>query len=192
MTTRPACLAVLAALALTTAGCAADRPAAAPPPAAASTGVSAAGVSAPGVSAPGVSATGRLICSDEAQEDIATATGLPTSRPVTGTLKGNEYSCEYTYPAGSMTLSVTELADDAGTDAFFGSARQTWAASEHLPGIGQDAYQSQDGSTVVRKDRKVLRIDVSGLPARFGQPPTARRQLAAAVAVVIMDCWTES
>ncbi|GIH16664.1 hypothetical protein [Rugosimonospora africana] len=181
MTSKLGRLVVLVALTVTVAGCGPDRHVAAP----------GAAVSA-GASAAGVSATGRLICSDEAQEDIATAVGLPTSRPVAGTLRGNEYSCDYTYPAGTMALSVTEFADDAGTDAFFGSVRTSWAGSAQLAGIGQDAYQSQDGSMVVRKDRKVLRVDVGGLPARFGQPPTTRRQLAAAVAVVIMDCWTES
>jgi hypothetical protein len=179
MTARRVCLALLVALTLTAAGCAPHRP-----------GTAAGAPASATASAAGVSATGRLICSDEAQEDIATAVGLPTSRPVAGTLKGDEYSCEYAYPAGTMRLSVTELADDASTDAFFGSLRQTSAASEHLAGIGEDAYQSQDGSMVVRKDRKVLRVDVAGLPAQFGQPRTGRRQLAAAVAVVIMECWT--
>jgi hypothetical protein len=180
MTSRWVRLVALAALLSAAAGCAADRSTATPRtprPA--------------GAPATGVSATGQLICSTEAQEDIATAVGLPTSRPVVGTLRGNEYSCEYAYPGGTMALSVTELADDAGTDAFFDSVRQTSAASERLAGIGQDAYQNQDGSMVVRKDRKVLRVGVDGLPARFGQPPTARRQLAAAVALVIMECWTQ-
>jgi hypothetical protein len=181
MTARLARLVLLVALTVTAAGCASQRPSGAPGAAPSATA---------GASATGVSATGRLICSDEAQEDIATAVGLPTSRPVAGTLKGDEYSCEYAYPAGTMRLSVTELADDASTDAFFGSLRQASAASEHLAGIGEDAYQSQDGSMVVRKDRKVLRVDVGGLPAQYGQPPTTRRQLAAAVAVVIMACWT--
>jgi hypothetical protein len=42
----------------------------------------------------------------------------------------------------------------------------------------------------VHKDFLVLRIDVGGLPGRFGQPPLSRSEAARRVGADIMACWT--
>jgi hypothetical protein len=47
-------------------------------------------------------------------------------------------------------------------------------------------FTTKDFSVVVRKDYKVLLIDISGLPARFGTPPASRGEVAG----TILDCWT--
>jgi hypothetical protein len=43
---------------------------------------------------------------------------------------------------------------------------------------------------VVRKDWKILTVDISGLPAQFGRPPTSRGDVAVTVADVILACWS--
>ena len=43
-----------------------------------------------------------------------------------------------------------------------------------LESLGQGAFQTTNGSVVVRKDWKVLLVDDTGLPAQFGTPPTRR------------------
>jgi hypothetical protein len=43
---------------------------------------------------------------------------------------------------------------------------------------------------VVRKDWKVLLVDVADLPAQFGQPPTSSGDAAVSVADVILGCWS--
>ena len=59
-----------------------------------------------------------------------------------------------------------------------------------VDGIGQGAFQGADGSMVVRKDYKVLDIDVRGIPAHFGVPPIDRSEAAVRIAIVVMGCWT--
>jgi hypothetical protein len=59
-----------------------------------------------------------------------------------------------------------------------------------LNGLGDAAFAGPDGSVVVRKDFKVLRIDVGKLPAQFGQPPRPRAEVATTAATIIMNCWT--
>jgi hypothetical protein len=49
---------------------------------------------------------------------------------------------------------------------------------------------ARNGSAVVRKDYRVLLVDVSRLPARFGKPIASRSDMSAGVAGVIMGCWT--
>jgi hypothetical protein len=42
---------------------------------------------------------------------------------------------------------------------------------------------------VVRKDWKVLLVNIAGLPAQFAVPPTNRADVAVTVADVILGCW---
>ena len=71
-----------------------------------------------------------------------------------------------------MALSVKELSSWAQTYAYF-DARHPTGQARTLQGLGQGAFQTTDGSVVVRKDWKVLLVDSSGLPAQFGVPPTS-------------------
>ena len=61
--------------------------------------------------------------------------------------------------------------------------------SRDLEALGQAAFQTTDGSVVVRKDWKVLLVDDPGLPAQFGIPPTSSGDVAVTVADVILGCW---
>jgi hypothetical protein len=131
----------------------------------------------------------QMICAAEAQREIATAFGIASSQPVTGSWSGRLYSCRYVYPVGEMGLSVMELPDAAATTVYYAAARRVVTAAVALPGLGEAAFAGPDGSTVVRKDFKVLKIDVSRLPERFGQPPQSRANAAYNVAVIIMSCW---
>lgn len=56
--------------------------------------------------------------------------------------------------------------------------------------IAQGSFRTTNGSLVVRKDYKVLVIDVSHLPAKLGAPPADRASIAVSIAAVIMECWT--
>jgi hypothetical protein len=48
---------------------------------------------------------------------------------------------------------------------------------------------ASNDSVVIRKDNKVLSVDVTNLPQSFGNPPITREDVAFDVATVIMDCW---
>jgi hypothetical protein len=129
-----------------------------------------------------------MVCSREAQGDIKEALGLKATVP-SKTWKDHDYVCPYDYPDGHFTLSVKELSSWSQTLAYFHSLGQHMGVTRKLANLGQGAFQTTDGSVVVRKDWKVLLVNVAALPARFGVPPTSSGDVAVTVADVILGCW---
>ena len=128
------------------------------------------------------------VCSHEASSEIDSALGekANVSRP---TWVDHLYQCHYGYPSGSMLLSVKELSSWAETKAYFDGLAASLGKSRELKGLGQGAFQTTDGSVVVRKDWKVLLVDSTGLPPQFGVPPTSSGDVAVTVGDVILGCW---
>ncbi len=139
---------------------------------------------------PSVSA--KMICTPEAQKEIYdSATGVKTIAPFKPTWVDHVYSCDYVYPGGAtMRLSVKEVSSVAETTAYFDSLATKLHKTDARSGLGQGAFQVRDGSLVVRKDFKILLIDVTKLPAQFGVPADTRANVAINVGVTIMGCWT--
>jgi len=133
-----------------------------------------------------------MVCSHEAQKEMANALG-ETASVSTPTWVGHTYSCTYHYPGatppGSFTVSVRELSSWPETYAYYNGLAATMGKSLDLQSLGQAAFQTTDGSVVVRKDWKVLLVDNSGLPPQFGVPPTSSASVAVTVADVILGCW---
>ena len=130
----------------------------------------------------------KQVCQQEAQADIASALGEKATVS-TPTWVDHLYSCRYSYPAGSMVLSVKELSSWAQTFAYFKVSASQMGNTRSLANLGQGAFQTTDGSVVVRKDWKILLVDISGLPAQFGVPPTSSGDVAVTVGDVILGCW---
>jgi len=134
------------------------------------------------------------VCSAEAQREMASALGeaAHVTKPV-WSLPAHQYSCTYAYPsaspAGSFTLTVKELSSWNQTYAFYDALAAKLGNAGTLDSLGQAAFQTTDGSVVVRKDWKVLLVDNAGLPAQFGVPPTSSASVAVTVADVILGCW---
>jgi hypothetical protein len=97
--------------------------------------------------------------------------------------------CTYEYPHASFTLSVKELSSWSQTFSYFHALGQKMGVTRKLANLGQGSFQTTDGSVVVRKDWKVLLVNVAGLPPRFGVPPTSSADIAVTVADVILGCW---
>ena len=135
--------------------------------------------------APSVSA--KMICASEAQTDLAAALGVHTTQPVVPTWTNHIYSCRYIYHNAVMVLSVKELSSKSETDGYFTSLKYRF-------GLGQDfgagGFITKNRSVVVSKDYKVLLVDISGLPSRFGVPPLSRGKIALKAAGTILSCWT--
>jgi hypothetical protein len=130
-----------------------------------------------------------MVCAHEAQKEIDSALGerATVSHP---TWVDHLYRCRYGYPSGSsMELSVKELSSWAETKQYFNGLAATLGRSRQLQGLGQGAFQTTDGSVVVRKDWKVLLVDSTGLSAQFGVPPTSSGDVAVTVADLILGCW---
>jgi hypothetical protein len=138
----------------------------------------------------GPSASALMVCSTEAQADIEEAIGARVSSPPTSSFADHLFTCDYLYPGGTMVLTVKDLPDKASTDAFYSQALSTVSKPRQLPGLGEGAFSDDKGTVYVRKDYKVLRVDTTGLPVSFGQPPHTRDVIAIAVAAALTLCWT--
>ena len=136
------------------------------------------------------STSAKMICGAEVQGEIAQLVGVQISQPLAPKWVDHVYSCTYKYKNGSMTLSVKELANQADTDAYFASVATKLGKHEVIKGLGQGAFTTKNLSAVVRKDYKVLTVDISGMPANFGVPPQSRSDIALNAAATIMGCWT--
>ncbi len=130
----------------------------------------------------------KQVCQETARRDIASALG-ETATVSVPTWVDHLYTCHYDYPTGSMVLSIKELSSWRQTMAYFNGLAARMGKTRSLQGLGQGAFQTTDGSIVVRKDWKVLLVDISGLPARFGVPATASGYVAVTVGDVILGCW---
>jgi hypothetical protein len=143
------------------------------------------------VAGSGPSASARMVCAAEGKREIAASVGVDTSRPLVGKWRGHLYSCEYVYAGGpTITLSVKELSNASETAAYFNALGAQLGRMRALQGLGQGAFQTRNGSTVVRKDYRVLLVDDSNLPAQFGKPSSPRQDVSLSIAATIMGCWT--
>jgi len=137
------------------------------------------------------SASALMVCADEGQRDIATSIGAETTKPVVGRWSDAVYACDYVYSHGNViALSVKELRDAAQTDAYFDALGARLGRLHALQGLGQGAYQTPAGATVVRKDNLVLLVDVTHLSAQFGVPSSPKADVSLSIAATIMGCWT--
>ena len=144
---------------------------------------------APLPAGPTPSTIAKMVCRFEAIQDIDSAIGVQ-AKVSTPTWVDHLYSCRYGYPTGSMVLSIKELSGWRQTSAYFAQLAHQLGHARTIQGLGQGAFQTTDGSMVVRKDWKVLLVDTSGLPPQFGQPPTSSGEVAVTVADVILGCWS--
>jgi len=140
---------------------------------------------AAGPATPSVSA--KMICEDEALKDIEQVLGQHVTKPLVPTWNDHVYSCDYVFATGTIVLSVRELADDKSAQQFFDQLSTT-RGSRNTIALGDAAFQANDDSVVVRKDAKVLDVNVSRMPPVFGAFTHAN--VGANVAAMIMGCWT--
>ena len=56
--------------------------------------------------------------------------------------------------------------------------------------LGDDAFQTANGTLVVRKDHKVLEVDASKLPQKFSKLALKPADVTSTVAMTILKCWT--
>jgi hypothetical protein len=135
------------------------------------------------------SASAKMICSAEAIRDIAASIGV-TAKVSTPTWVDDVYACKYVYPNGVITLSVKELKNAALTTATYTAFATRLGRRPDIVSFGQGAFITTNGSVIVRKDFKVLDIDVSQLPTKFGLPLQDRSNVALSIAATVMSCWT--
>jgi hypothetical protein len=130
----------------------------------------------------------KMVCSAKAQKELADPLGV-TAAVTPPTWAADLYACTYRYPDGSFSLSIKELSSWPETYDYFDGLRRTLGQTGSVKDLGQAAFTTGNGSIVVRKDWKVLLVDISGLPDQFGAPATSRGDVAFTIADVILGCW---
>jgi hypothetical protein len=138
---------------------------------------------------PTPSASAQMVCQKEGQVEIAAALGVKghVSEP-TWNKQQHLYSCTYAYPNGKIVLSVKEMSNADETTAYFNGITQKFGTGNQLIGLGQRAWVLKNSDVVVRKDYKVLFVNVAGIPAQFS-PLMRRSDASISIASVIMGCW---
>lgn len=132
-----------------------------------------------------------MVCAAEAQEDIAANLGnVKPTTVTTPTWVNSVYSCQYVYPNGAVTLSVKELPSSAATSRYFRKLGEKLDRRLGKLALGGAAFTAHDGSVVVRKDFKVLDVDISQLSGKLGTPPMDPPIVALNIAATVMGCWT--
>ncbi len=135
------------------------------------------------------SASARMICAKEGQKEIAGVLAQKATRVTGPTWSDHLYRCDYVYPQGTVTLSVKELDDEAGTTTYFDTLATILGRLPDDVPLGQGAFQTPNGSVVVRKDFDVLFVDVNQLPKGFGEPGLTAADVASAIAITVLHCW---
>jgi hypothetical protein len=143
---------------------------------------------------PNPSTSAKMICANEAREEIGATIGREPSRITKPhwDRAHHIYSCTYVFPRGKFTLSVKEMSSGTETTKYFDSVIAKYGKTQDLKGLGQGAWVLKNGDVVVRKDYKVLLVDTAGIPSGVGKFAQAMRRsdVAISVAAVIMSCWT--
>lgn len=134
-------------------------------------------------------ASAQMVCAPEAQAELAGSLRATPLKVTTPTWVDHVYSCTYQYPEGSFDLSVKELPTIPDTIAYFASLKAKYTVADPLA-LGQDGFTATDGTSVVRKDNKVLVVDVKHLSDQFGTPPHHRGDSSLIIATTILGCWT--
>ena len=140
--------------------------------------------------ADGPSPQAEMVCAPEAQEDIEDLIGAVPS--TVGPLQYADHvsTCRYAFDNGSFSLVVQDLPNDLSTANTFDALAKKLGQVQKIDLPGADAFSTTNGSVVLRKDTKVMLVDVAGLPATFGNPPAARADEARLIMKAILGCWT--
>ena len=137
------------------------------------------------------SKSAKMVCTSEVEGDIAEALDVKATKMTKPTWMDHVYSCAFVYPKGSFVLSTKELVSEKTTTDYFNSLKQKLGFKANLYGLGQGAFVAKNDDVVVRKDYKVLHVDVKNVPkgASAFAPAMIRPDVATNIAAVIMSCW---
>jgi hypothetical protein len=94
------------------------------------------------------------------------------------------------YPNGDFVLAVKELDSESQTTQYYDALGTQLGRLPVSTALEAEAFLTNNGSLVLRKDWKVLLVDVSHLPAQFGNPPRPPSEIAQNVGSTLLGCWT--
>lgn len=144
----------------------------------------------PGSPGTGPSDAAKMICADETRDNITTVLSTAPDPHPRSSWTGGTYTCTYRLPMGAIVLSVHESADAAAAESYTVAQRRTMPGAKDLTGLTRTAFGTTDGVVVLRKDNDTLRVDTSALRQQSDKLYAHRATFAYEIAAVIMGCWT--
>ncbi len=135
------------------------------------------------------SATALMVCGADIRDKVRQVLALASPPATSDSFADGRYTCTYRLPMGPLVLSVQQSASSAAANRFF-AAERTRLAGDTLPGLGEAAFGTGNGTVLVVKDSETLTVNANGLPVVFGSQRQRRTDLAYEIASDVLGCWT--
>ena len=130
-----------------------------------------------------------MVCLPEAQQDIQDIIGVVPTAVGPIQYANHTSTCRYAYSNGAFTLVVQDLPNDITTTRTYEAHAGKLGRVEKIDLPDAEAYTTNDGSIVLRRDTKVMLVDVTQLPGTFGNPPSPRGDAARLIMKAVLNCW---
>jgi hypothetical protein len=128
----------------------------------------------------------REVCEPMVRDSVPATVGLPLAGEPASAVRGDTFSCVYSFDGGRLDMSVRDLHTIGRARRYFRDLRGRDAVGDALSGLAEGGFTKADGSVVAVKDAMVLTVDVTALP------PTQvdRSGIAIDLAATVLGCWT--
>jgi len=130
-----------------------------------------------------------MVCAPEAQQDIQDLIGVVPTAVGPIQYANHTSTCRYAYPNGAFTLVVQDLPNDITTTRTYEALAGKLGKIDSIDLPDAQAFTTNDGSIVLRRDTKVMLVDVTQLPGTFGSPPSPRADAARLIMKAVLNCW---
>ncbi len=130
-----------------------------------------------------------MVCQPEAQQDIQDFIGIVPTTVGPIQYANHTSTCRYVYANGSFTLVVQDLPNELVTTRTYDALASKLGKVDSIDLPDAQAFSTNDGSVVLRRDTKVMLVDVTQLPATFGSPPSPRADAARLIMKAVLNCW---
>jgi hypothetical protein len=126
------------------------------------------------------------VCEPMVRDSVPSTVGLPLAGEPASAVRGDTFSCVYSFDGGKLDMSVHDLHTIGQARRYFQDLREREAVGDALSGLAEGGFTKADGSVVALKDAMVLTVDVTALP------PTQvdRSGIAIDLAATVLGCWT--
>jgi hypothetical protein len=133
----------------------------------------------------GVGAAAREVCEPMVRDSVPAAVGTPVVGEPVSAVRGETFSCNYSFQGGALNLSVRDLHTLRAAREYFRDLRSREGVGDALTGLASGGFTKADGSVVAMKDAMILTVDVTQLP------PTRveKANVAIEVASTVLGCW---
>ena len=131
-----------------------------------------------------------MVCQPEAQQDIQDLIGVVPTAVGPDPVRQPHLDVPLRLRRTARSPSSCEdLPNDITTTRTYEALAGKLGRVEKIDLPDAEAYTTNDGSIVLRRDTKVMLVDVTQLPGTFGNPPSPRGDAARLIMKAVLNCW---